>query len=1505
MVKIPQSQLDRVQSLDRAHFEKMKDTEFRPSYDLIGLKYLRDKAGNERNLRELYRGRALYELLQNADDADAKTAVYILSSEGLAFAHDGKWFTVENFRNLADGWSDKNPNECIGHKGLGFRSVLDITPAPHLMKVQAGEFFAIKFTWALNNGHIQETLLREPQLRSHYEAWTKHNQLCCPVMGIPGLTRKHTIGAASRIFDALAHGDYGGAFTTMFWFPAEDPAINSSVLSEISPIPITADEHGRNCLHDFIADEVSVLLPFLASIARVEVHEGDCCTASVQMPPTTTKRKEGHITVVTEAREQQSTQSFFYMDFDKDIPREIRILPETPKAVKIINKARCSLLVSLDDGKPVHNAQSAFHVYFPTEEPTGMGFVIHGDFYVKPDRTRLMKSAYNTWLLKCVASVAANEFLTSLLAQYRARLVFEALSPTESSTNDSGALLRRLFAESLQERQQPFIPTSVGLLGKEETLLPPTVDTEGFWQVHFGSDLSKLVKDKVAFLSPSEDGKRTRKFLDLADIDVLEPEELIEFIETVSMNSKDASWWYDCYSYMASEETLSRRDHSVFAGHRLIPVGEVDVAAVPTAGSGTVVSLPPTGSVSTLIVPKCFAPIFLFIDNGVAQLLQSGEDSVRNWVLDRFRISRFEATELLPRAISRIAPGIFAGKLNTSVSELTNVWKFVKAVTDASRMIKSSEFWDDIGRLPLPIAGSERSEILAPDKMMPAFLAYWPDSWVERDNCLYQVDGLRRIEERFLSKLMSKSTKSRQWFGFFSQVGVSGAPKLLRYSRIISGDELLTDENGPNQFPSDGFSGLHQSDINKVVAKTILGEHLWGHTIESFVSCGHSFSRVIQTITVLEGLQQCTEKAAQEYKSHDPNWKHRLWALVKGLPLADVQTIDVDSAFCRGGGEGGHIISAGRYVEQQLNTHRWLPTSLGPANRSECFLRFSSRRLISSGMLREELGDRLLAYAVVDDIDTLVRLQRLGIETLDDVDSASIAALIRALSVLGEELSSDWGQQEVLQSTARWRLVRGAIQEIFRKLNQPGENLEFPRGIRFPTRSPEGTKFCASPLYYADPGSAIEQAFSGMIPLFDADRPYTRLFEQIPVIRLLSSGEGKTVEEKLLTEKKAKALPHLRDEIVNELSPFLLAAIIARSERQKDIELIVRRLKQRFEVKACVPLTVSFSLIKDPAVERSHDFPKFYIQRRVIPGERAAEEAHYVLYVAGSAKDSIAELDADALGQEIAPIFFIDRVTEDIAGLFPRITYKYQQASGAPDDIQDFLYYQLGISRETQDSGIAIVSGETVELDTMSATPPPPVKVITPGLTEGQQSAVQQSIGKHQEALNQRVTEILKPLASIRTPASGRPPIAQQRGVPIMVISPEQQARGKRGEEEIKRRLKLPGGWEGFIFVEDKRNENCGYDFLGKTGDRQVKLEIKTFTLDGRIIVTANELRAAAESQDDYYLIGVLDDGKPEAQWRTFMALNPLQVLLSTGELDIEAKLYAPAADIFQIDMEY
>src|SRR4051794_2460330 len=110
-MEIPESLRSAHVVLNRETFRETREQWLRPSSDLTGLKLLREKAGRERDLRELYRNRAPYELLQNADDAGAKHAAFILTSSGLVFAHDGAWFSVQNFRSLADGCSDKDPQQ--------------------------------------------------------------------------------------------------------------------------------------------------------------------------------------------------------------------------------------------------------------------------------------------------------------------------------------------------------------------------------------------------------------------------------------------------------------------------------------------------------------------------------------------------------------------------------------------------------------------------------------------------------------------------------------------------------------------------------------------------------------------------------------------------------------------------------------------------------------------------------------------------------------------------------------------------------------------------------------------------------------------------------------------------------------------------------------------------------------------------------------------------------------------------------------------------------------------------------------------------------------------------------------------------------------------------------------------------------------------------------------------------------------------------------------------------
>lgn len=94
-----------------------------------------------------YHGRFLIELIQNAHDAlggGSSGRIHIRfeqsdSEHGTLFvANDGEPFSRSNFERIsALGQSDKDPQKSIGNKGIGFRSVLELTDCPEIYSRQS------------------------------------------------------------------------------------------------------------------------------------------------------------------------------------------------------------------------------------------------------------------------------------------------------------------------------------------------------------------------------------------------------------------------------------------------------------------------------------------------------------------------------------------------------------------------------------------------------------------------------------------------------------------------------------------------------------------------------------------------------------------------------------------------------------------------------------------------------------------------------------------------------------------------------------------------------------------------------------------------------------------------------------------------------------------------------------------------------------------------------------------------------------------------------------------------------------------------------------------------------------------------------------------------------------------------------------------------------------------------------------------------------------------------
>src|SRR4029453_14024294 len=105
---------------------------------------LKEDVSQEAQISNDYRGRLIYELLQNADDAKNGHAtpgdriVFWLTDTELWVGNSGRPLDVSDVKGLCGiGASSKGDvvgrrRASIGHKGMGFKSVLEITNAPEV-----------------------------------------------------------------------------------------------------------------------------------------------------------------------------------------------------------------------------------------------------------------------------------------------------------------------------------------------------------------------------------------------------------------------------------------------------------------------------------------------------------------------------------------------------------------------------------------------------------------------------------------------------------------------------------------------------------------------------------------------------------------------------------------------------------------------------------------------------------------------------------------------------------------------------------------------------------------------------------------------------------------------------------------------------------------------------------------------------------------------------------------------------------------------------------------------------------------------------------------------------------------------------------------------------------------------------------------------------------------------------------------------------------------------------
>lgn len=406
------------------------------------LRSLDERGGAQELVRQQYSGRYPFELLQNANDAARERgtngrARFVLTETALLVADNGSGFGEQQVQAICSlGRSSKGPGTSIGHKGLGFKSVGEITDRPQIVSTSTSfQFDAERLNADL--GAIFGAL--PPRQRF-------------PVYAFPYSVDPDDIGPdRDEIRELQADG-----FATIVRLPLRqgvEPATVASHLAEnLQPR----------------------LLLFLPDVDHLELRGTDH-----DFSAEVARQDDGPVEHVLLETDQASEEWLIYRG---SADPTTQVLQPMGDAWAEVQSVKFAVAVALDEHQQPRSSETfPLHVYFPTEERPGLHVAVHAEWALTMDRRRIADTPeaieYNRFLLDAVTAFVATTVALDLVDRCDGAVAsVEALVPPTHVVGDgaSEGIVRR-WRDAL--RDVAFLPFSDGELRRpiDAQLLPSTI----------------------------------------------------------------------------------------------------------------------------------------------------------------------------------------------------------------------------------------------------------------------------------------------------------------------------------------------------------------------------------------------------------------------------------------------------------------------------------------------------------------------------------------------------------------------------------------------------------------------------------------------------------------------------------------------------------------------------------------------------------------------------------------------------------------------------------------------------------------------------------------------------------------------------------------------------------------------------------------------------------------------------------------------------------------------
>lgn len=736
-----------------------------------------DLAKSEAGIKDRYRGRYLFELIQNANDAivdqvEVKGHTQFanhhlvrleLTEKSLLVANFGQPFGEQNVRALCRlHKTTKSASKQIGHKGIGFKSVLEISSRPEVYSVGEAVSYAFGFDGDQFRTDVAEVMGREwdpdvvlPILRTPY--FRNINQL-----------PKHDRERMEALFDE----DY----VTVVRLPWDDgeqaKAVERRLREDIQP----------------------TLLLFMPAISQIDVIFPDGKEFSYWRDERDLEDQRAKQVILYRTEGSQVLEDSRWLVLGP-IERHlndsslVKDLGEAWQEVHALTFSLAFPLERLTGGLALGETSQPFYVYFPTQEYSGLRFAAQADFHVRDDRKHLDPIPLNSWLVEEIALYLADEGVAVLKHHWPdSPQLVELLAPVSYPESAFSRLFTQRYLAYMRDAK--FVPIDGGQYKAPQDCRfpPPEADQRGFRKLfpaarlrgneHWAYPISEVVSAEYA---------RNPKFLlkpELGGRDIGEPE-VIECLRNSGMPPIEgaadlidflADWWGNLLKHRRAEF------QSALGTLQIFPTGNGWQFPATSSESGIVFQANLRPDVEDMVTPPGF---------DFSVIIRSAYPTENATYSNQFQLFRaLGAREYQSRALiqSAILPVL------TNPDRLCSLAAtYPTSVYDGLRLLKkyqaddgtTSGFSDRLPKVLLPAIGGTEGKLR---EWKPAGECYLGPGWPggEALHTLYAGYADCYFVDELSQLTLSEGENIEDWLEFLRWLGVLFRPKLIEAQALIN-----------------------------------------------------------------------------------------------------------------------------------------------------------------------------------------------------------------------------------------------------------------------------------------------------------------------------------------------------------------------------------------------------------------------------------------------------------------------------------------------------------------------------------------------------------------------------------------------------------------------------------------------------------------------------------------------------------------------------------------------